>query len=291
MEIGQSAGIAAAMSADRDVTVQDLPYADLKARILAQGQVLDLPAGFGPPPPPPDIELDDPDAVLTGTWSTSVNQTPYVGDGYRYAGAAGTPNDGTAMATWRHTAETGGVYQLNMAYTPHATRATNVPLAVTSGPYVTNFTIDQTVPLPAGSVVRAIGTVELVTDQETVITVGTSNTTGYVILDAIQLVLDTPDAPGTNDVADGSFENPTNIVGTWGMCPAVWNDTGNGNYEVCTEHLTVAADGNWSALMSGVGTIYQDVGTVNEGDTLSVVFYGGRAMADKKTAAGGVFNW
>jgi len=192
MVTGQSAGIAAAMAADRGVTVQDLPYDDLKARILAQGQVLDLPDGFGPEPPLAGIVLDDPEAELASTWSASVNQTPYVGDGYRYAGTAGTPNDGSAMATWRFTAATGGVYQLNMAYSPGPTRATNVPLTVASGPYVTSFTVDQTVPRPAGSVVRAIGTVELVTDQETVITVGTSNTTGFVILDAIQLVLDTP---------------------------------------------------------------------------------------------------
>jgi len=91
-------------------------------------------------------------------------------------------------------------------------------------------------------------------------------------------------------VREGSFEDPTNIVSTWGMCPAVWNDAGIGQYEVCTEHLTVAADGNWSAYMGGVGTIYQELGTVNAGDTLSVVFYGGRAKADKNTATGGVFN-
>ena len=91
-------------------------------------------------------------------------------------------------------------------------------------------------------------------------------------------------------VLEGSFENPTSIDGTWGMCPAVWNDAGSGPYEVCTEHLTVAADGNWSAYMGGVGSIYQELGTVNAGDTLSVVFYGGRAMAGKNTATGGVFN-
>ena len=91
-------------------------------------------------------------------------------------------------------------------------------------------------------------------------------------------------------VLEGSFENPTNIEGNWGMCPAVWNDTGSSLFEVGSAHLTAAADGNWSALMNGVGTIYQEVGAVNEGDTLSVVFYGGRAKAGKNTDEGGVFN-
>jgi len=51
MILGQSAGIAAALAAEADVAVQDLPYADLEPRLLAQNQVLELPAGFGPPDP------------------------------------------------------------------------------------------------------------------------------------------------------------------------------------------------------------------------------------------------
>lgn len=44
MVLGQSAGIAAALSAKEDVPVQQLPYTELRDRLLAQGQVLDLPA-------------------------------------------------------------------------------------------------------------------------------------------------------------------------------------------------------------------------------------------------------
>ena len=43
MTIGQSAGIAAALAAKAGVTVQALDYAQLRARLLAQHQVLDLP--------------------------------------------------------------------------------------------------------------------------------------------------------------------------------------------------------------------------------------------------------
>jgi hypothetical protein len=43
MIIGQSAGVAAALAADRDVPVQKLPYLQLRKRLLAQGQVLKLP--------------------------------------------------------------------------------------------------------------------------------------------------------------------------------------------------------------------------------------------------------
>jgi hypothetical protein len=51
MTIGQSAGIAAALAAKGGVTVQALDYAQLRSRLLAQHQVLDLP--LLPPLPQP----------------------------------------------------------------------------------------------------------------------------------------------------------------------------------------------------------------------------------------------
>lgn len=44
MVIGQAAGVAAALSADSATAVQDLNYAKLRSRLLAQGQVLELPS-------------------------------------------------------------------------------------------------------------------------------------------------------------------------------------------------------------------------------------------------------
>ena len=80
MAIGQAAGVAAALAARGDRPVQDLPYAELRARLLAQGQTLELPAAPARKPTPPagpkapstataNLTLDDPDAELSGTWS------------------------------------------------------------------------------------------------------------------------------------------------------------------------------------------------------------------------------
>lgn len=185
MLIGQSAGIAAALAKTRDIAVQDLPYATLKPRLEAQGQVLTLPASFQPDV---GIELDDSDAVLSGTWTPSKTMTPFVGKGYRFAGEGDQANDGKATATYRFIAPQAGIYQFSMAYTPDASRATNVPVSFTSGTKVTKFSVDQTVARPAGSTYRLIGSVPLVADQETVVTIGTAGTTGFVMLDAIRLV-------------------------------------------------------------------------------------------------------
>lgn len=51
MVIGQGAGIAAALAADQDIPVQDLAYAKLRQRLLAQKQVLQLPFVTSPDPP------------------------------------------------------------------------------------------------------------------------------------------------------------------------------------------------------------------------------------------------
>ncbi len=51
MLIGQSAGIAAALAKTQNIAVQDLPYATLKPRLQAQGQVLTLPKKFQPGTP------------------------------------------------------------------------------------------------------------------------------------------------------------------------------------------------------------------------------------------------
>ena len=133
------------------------------------------------------IVLDDPVAKLVGNWNTSKRFPGHIGSGYRSSGAPDQPNDGSATATFRFTAPTAGQYRLDMAYSPDPTRATNVPVTVTSGASTANFSVNQQSPLNKGSY-REIGTVTLVDKQETVITIGTAGTTGFVILDAIRFV-------------------------------------------------------------------------------------------------------
>ncbi|MCU0785054.1 MAG: FAD-dependent oxidoreductase, partial [Verrucomicrobia bacterium] len=75
MLIGQSAGIAAALAADQNVAVQDLPYATLKPRLEAHGQVLTLPKGFQPAEKPISGEASQ---SLNGVWrfTTNVSNPP-----------------------------------------------------------------------------------------------------------------------------------------------------------------------------------------------------------------------
>ena len=198
MVIGQGAGVAAALAAKEDVAVQDLKYAKLRERLLAQKQVLELPEvsdaplsdGSIPAKSLPGIVLDDSQAKLTGNWSRSTSFKPHIGLGYIYSGKKDdrTKGDGKATATFRFQAPKSGRYQLLMAYSAHETRAKNVPFSVSSGSHRKDFVVDQTVSLPNGKHFRPVDTVDLVADTETVIQITNSNTVGFVILDALQLL-------------------------------------------------------------------------------------------------------
>jgi len=198
MVIGQGAGIAAALAADRDVPVQKLAYRKLRERLLAQGQVLELPDVSDLPTRNgsivakslPGIVLDDAQAKLAGTWSRSTNFKPYIDDGYIFCGEEDSKSkgDGKTTATFRFKVPKSGRYEVLMAYSAHATRSKNVPVTIASGAEKTTFAVDQTKPLPSGKQFRLVATVDLRSDVETVIQVTNADTTGFVIIDALQLL-------------------------------------------------------------------------------------------------------
>ena len=195
MILGQSAGIAAALSAKQGVAVQALKYPVLRERLLGQHQVLDLPTL--PPPPAkaigaagidpkslPGIVLDDTQAELKGDWSHSSGFKPYIGASYLHDDKRG---DSHAVATFRFKAPKSGRYDLLIAYSPHETRAKKVPITIESGTHRATLTFDQTEPLPAGAAFRSAGIIQLTSDVETKVAVSNTGTTGFVIVDAIQL--------------------------------------------------------------------------------------------------------
>lgn len=196
MILGQSAGIAAALSAKQGLEVQKLPYPALRERLLAQKQVLDLPVLAKAPAEPkgamsidpktlPGIVLDDAQAELKGAWSRSSGFKPHIGTGYLHDDKRG---DGESVAVFRVKVPKSGRYDLRMAYSAHETRATKVPLTIQNAEKAVELLVDQTQPLPAGEAFRSISKVELQKDLETTITLRNRETDGFVILDALQLM-------------------------------------------------------------------------------------------------------
>ena len=90
---------------------------------------------------------------------------------------------------------------------------------------------------------------------------------------------------------DASFENVqlVNGINRWARISSAWNDSGTGNYEVSNYSISNPADGDWAARLKIIDPIYQDLGvTVNEGETLEVTYYGGRAREGMGASGGGV---
>lgn len=199
MVIGQGAGIAAALAADLDVAVQELDYGRLRERLLAQKQALELPDVAGLPSADGSIAmkslrgivLDDSHATLSGNWSRSTSFKPFIEDGYIFSGEKDpkSKGDGKSTATFRFMAPKTGRYQVLMAYSAHESRAKNVPLTISYGHNNKKMLeVDQTSPLPAGKHFRPVGTVDLQAGVEAIIQITNAGTTGFVILDALQLL-------------------------------------------------------------------------------------------------------
>ena len=198
MAIGQSAGIAAALAAKAGVSVQALEYAQLRARLLAQHQVLDLPVlppvgkvarSSGPvsidSKSLPGLILDDAQAELSGDWERSTNFKPHVGTGYLHDEQR---SDGKSRAVFRFKGPAEGDFALRMAYSAHATRTTRLPVTIVGGGTEYRFTVDQTMALPAGQAFREVARLRLRTGVEYTLTVTNEDTKGFVILDAFQLL-------------------------------------------------------------------------------------------------------
>jgi hypothetical protein len=199
MTIGQSAGVAAALAAKEGVTVQSLDYGRLRARLLAQRQVLDLPvlpplpAKIARPAGPvsldpkslPGLILDDAQAELSGDWERSTNFKPHVGTGYLHDEQR---SDGKSRAVFRFKAPADGEFELRIAYSAHETRTTRLPVTIVGGGTEQSFTVDQTQPLPAGEAFREVGRIPMRKGVEYTLTVTNKDTNGFVILDAFQLL-------------------------------------------------------------------------------------------------------
>ncbi|TWT65260.1 FAD-dependent oxidoreductase [Allorhodopirellula solitaria] len=198
MIIGQSAGVAAALAAEADIAVQQLPYNELRKNLLVQDQVLELPDVPDLPSPDrsiapetlPGTVLDDTEATLAGEWSRSTGFKPFIGSGYLFSGEKDSLQigDGASTATFRFEVPDSGQYRLRMAYSAHDSRATNVPVTVTSGDFESTFTVDQTEPLPSQQSFILVGNVQLDSDVETTISISNHQTAGFVIIDALQLL-------------------------------------------------------------------------------------------------------
>ncbi len=177
MVLAESCATAASMAIDEGVAVQDVDYPALKEKLLASGQVLNREGGeaIG------GIIVDEYQAQLTGDWPRTT-----LSAGYRSSYVHdGNTNKGTARATYTAKLPKAGKYEIQIAYTTNANRATNVPVTIRNEGREQVVTVNQQqTPDRADVGFHSLGVFEC--GKDSVVEISNEGTDGYVIADAIR---------------------------------------------------------------------------------------------------------
>lgn len=187
MVLGQSAATAASMAIDGKSAVQDVDYSKLREKLLADHQVLEW---QGPRNQPGGTSIsslggvvaDDTAAVLKGEWLPSSSIGGFVAAGYVTDGNEGK---GQKLAVFEVKVPTAGSYDIRMAWTANANRATNVPVIIESGTQKLETQVNQR-NAPGKDGFQTLGRMTLNAGDVVKITVSNEKTNGYVVVDAVQ---------------------------------------------------------------------------------------------------------
>jgi hypothetical protein len=198
MVLGQSASTAAALAIDANVTVQAVDPAQLKARLLADKQVLDFvpsaadatkTAGGLSPDKFPGIIVDDTAAVLHGFANASASTKPFIGAGYLHDGhesaAAVSAGQAPQTALFKTTLPAAGNYEISIAYSANPNRATNVPVTFSTATGPQTAKVNQRQPASVEGLLQPLGTFPCQAGAAT-IEISNANTDGHVIIDAVR---------------------------------------------------------------------------------------------------------
>ncbi|MET8525428.1 FAD-dependent oxidoreductase [Micromonospora sp. NPDC005172] len=178
MILGQAAATAASLALTGNLPVQTISVPALQARLRQDGAVLDT--GM-----PGEVILDNASAsgiTRAGTWVRSVDVGGYYGADYEHDGNTAK---GVNRLRFRPTLPTSGSWTVQLRWTGHPNRATNVPVDITYSGGVTTRTVDQR---QSGGQWVALGTYPFTAGSDGSVLIRTENTDGYVVADAVRFV-------------------------------------------------------------------------------------------------------
>ena len=186
MIMGQSAATAAVLAIDAGTTVQKVAYAELRARLERDGQVLEWkgPArkALAPLPKLDGLVLDDAAADKTGEWQAgSIAASRRVGEGYIHDA---NENKAACRARWNTSITEAGNYEVILHFPANPNRATNVPVTIAAGDLTKTVTVNEREKSGATS----LGIFPLAAGAGLTVTVTNAGTDGYVVLDGLQIL-------------------------------------------------------------------------------------------------------
>ena len=189
MVLGQSAATAAAHAIDEGVDVQKIDYANLKASLEKDDQVLDFESQ-------PVIEtvaltkeavggivVDDSEAVLQGFKRIGQTTRPFVETGYRHDG---NEDKGMQRARFQPDIPKTARYKVSIAYTALGNRATNVPVLVHHADGSNTITVNQQKQPPVNDLLFPLGIFRFEKGKSGFVEFSNKGTDGHVVIDAVQ---------------------------------------------------------------------------------------------------------
>ena len=195
MVLGQSAATAAALALERQVAVQQVDYASLQDRLLADGQVLAHQgrarvAGRDPATLPGRVMDDtDPSIKRQGFESASTSVQGFVGRGYCH-------DDNMAKGEqWMEfvlPVREAGDYVVRLGYTAHPNRATRVPVTVSHAGGETRREVNEREAPKVEGLFTELGTYRFEPGRDARVRISNAGTDGYVVVDAVQWLPATP---------------------------------------------------------------------------------------------------
>jgi hypothetical protein len=132
MILGQSAATAAVLAMDKGMALQDLPYEQLKAVLLKDGQVLAYEGRAHDKGRAASslkgIVVDDLQAVSEGgEWSRSQASSDFIGEGYAHDGKSSSPAKSLSFSA---TLPKAGRYRVLLHFPANANRASNAEVVI-----------------------------------------------------------------------------------------------------------------------------------------------------------------
>ena len=189
MILGQSAATAAVMAIDGKLAVQDVPYAALRDRLAADGQVLEhasskeTPKGHGNGKTIgslPGVTVDDDDAQQTGAWKQSSANGGFFGPGYHHDDKGAS---GPAEASFVAKLPTAGSYEVRIVVVPNANRSRNALVLIHHADGIAELRTDLS-GTGARDGLLSLGTYRFLAGPAKV-SVGNQGASGYVLIDAV----------------------------------------------------------------------------------------------------------
>ncbi|NLO32670.1 MAG: FAD-dependent oxidoreductase [Candidatus Hydrogenedentes bacterium] len=186
MILGQSAATAAVLSLEADESVQNLDYEKLAARLLPDGQILEMEMDGKTnidAATLPGIVKDNTQAELQGTWLFSTAVPGMVGFNYIQHTQQ---NKEEAEALYTLAVPRRGRYEVRLSYTPHENRATNTLIAISGEEDAAEVYLNQREDPGDHKPFKSLGT--YLFEEQAVIRISNKGADGVVIADAVQLL-------------------------------------------------------------------------------------------------------